>query len=227
MPAYHLKLPDKNGITLINVGVGPSNMKTMTDHLAVLRPHCWLMLGHCAGLLHTQRLGDYVLANGYMRDDHVLDEELPLSIPIPPMAEIQQALVEAAGEFMVDLDELEMRRCLRSGTVLSTGNRNWELRIRELSRILNLSRALAVDMESATLAANAFRFSIPYGALLCVSDRPLHGELKLHGQARSFYQQRVQQHLSIGLRALEILRSKTMMSLHSRKLRGFQRTPFR
>lgn len=224
MPAYHLKRPDKNGLTLINIGVGPSNTKTITDHLAVLRPHCWMMIGHCGGLHHTLRLGDYILANSYVRDDHVLNEDLPLHIPITAVAEVQQAIIAAAGHF---LDPQDMRRCLRSGAVASTGNRNWELRVEEISRLLNLSRALAVDMESATLAANAFRFSIPYGVLLCVSDRPLHGELKLFAQAQSFYQKQVEQHLLMGIKAMEILRDCPITSLHSRKLRGFQAVPFR
>ena len=57
--------------------------RTITDHIAVLRPHAWIMLGHCAGLRNSQQLGDYVLAHGYVREDHVLDEELPLWVPIP------------------------------------------------------------------------------------------------------------------------------------------------
>src|SRR5690606_38928633 len=71
MPAYHLKASNGRGITMINIGVGPSNAKTATDHVAVLRPHAWLMLGHCAGLRNSQSLGDYVLAHGYVREDHV------------------------------------------------------------------------------------------------------------------------------------------------------------
>ncbi len=63
MPAYHLVEPGYRGITLINIGTGPSNARNVTDHVAVLRPHAWLMLGHCAGLRNTQRLGDYVLAS--------------------------------------------------------------------------------------------------------------------------------------------------------------------
>ncbi len=60
MPAYHLVRTDGLGITMVNIGVGPSNAKTCTDHLAVLRPHAWIMLGHCAGLRFTQNVGDYV-----------------------------------------------------------------------------------------------------------------------------------------------------------------------
>ncbi|MEO2039438.1 MAG: AMP nucleosidase, partial [Martelella sp.] len=83
MPAYHLKRGDNCGITLVNIGVGPSNAKTITDHIAVLRPHAWLMLGHCAGLRNSQKLGDYVLAHAYVREDHVLDDDLPVWVPIP------------------------------------------------------------------------------------------------------------------------------------------------
>src|SRR5699024_11408769 len=64
------------GVTLINIGMGPANAKTITDHVAVLRPHCWLMVGHCGGLRRSQRLGDYVLAHGYVREDHILDQDL-------------------------------------------------------------------------------------------------------------------------------------------------------
>ena len=89
---------DGTGITMVNIGVGPSNAKTITDHVAVLRPHAWLMLGHCAGLRNTQSLGDYVLAHAYVREDHVLDADLPLWVPIPPLAEIQLALEKAVAE---------------------------------------------------------------------------------------------------------------------------------
>jgi AMP nucleosidase len=95
MPAYHLVRGDGSGITMVNIGVGPANAKTITDHIAVLRPHAWVMLGHCAGLRNTQQLGDYVLAHGYVREDHVLDEDLPLWVPIPALAEVQVALEEA------------------------------------------------------------------------------------------------------------------------------------
>ena len=74
MPAYHLMRADRSGITMVNIGVGPANAKNITDHIAVLRPHAWMMLGHCAGLRNSQQLGDYVLAHGYVREDHVLDE---------------------------------------------------------------------------------------------------------------------------------------------------------
>jgi AMP nucleosidase len=174
----------------------------------------------------TQRLGDYVLAHGYVRQDHVLDEDLPTWVPIPPLAEIQVALEQAVAE-VAGLSGWELKRIMRTGTVASIDNRNWELRDHhEPVRRLSQSRAIALDMESATIAANGFRFRVPYGTLLCVSDKPLHGELKLPGMASEFYARQVGQHLHIGIRALELLREMPKERLHSRKLRSFLETAF-
>ncbi|WP_136658617.1 AMP nucleosidase [Nitratireductor sp. XY-223] len=221
MPAYHLKRDNHAGITMINIGVGPSNAKTITDHVAVLRPHSWLMLGHCAGLRNSQQLGDYVLAHAYVREDHVLDDDLPVWVPIPALAEVQVAMQEAVAE-VTGLDGYDLKRIMRTGTVATIDNRNWELRdqsgpVHRLSQ----SRAIALDMESATIAANGFRFRVPYGTLLCVSDKPLHGELKLPGMATDFYRTQVNQHLKIGILALEKLAAMPPERLHSRKLRSF------
>ncbi len=226
MPTYHLKRADGNGITLVNIGVGPSNAKTATDHIAVLRPHAWLMVGHCAGLRNSQSLGDFVLAHAYLREDHVLDDDLPIWVPIPALAEIQIALEEAVAE-VTQLEGYELKRIMRTGTVATIDNRNWELRdqsgpVRRLSQ----SRAIALDMESATIAANGFRFRVPYGTLLCVSDKPLHGELKLPGMASDFYKTQVARHLQIGIRAMERLSAMPIERIHSRKLRSFEETAF-
>jgi AMP nucleosidase len=225
MPAYHLKRKDGMGITFINIGVGPTNAKTITDHLAVLRPHCWLMLGHCAGLRSTQALGDYVLAHGYVREDNVLDQDLPNWIPVPPIAEVQVALQQAVEN--IALDRKDLKTGMRTGTVVTTDNRNWELRSDDIYERFRQSRAVALDMESATVAANGFRFRVPYGTLLCVSDKPIHGEIKLRGMANKFYNERVNHHLRIGLETVRLLRDQGVDQLHSRKLRGFDEPPFR
>ncbi len=225
MPAFHLVEPRYRGITLINIGIGPSNARNVTDHVAVLRPHAWLMIGHCAGLRNTQRLGDYVLAHGYVREDHVLDRELPPWVPIPALAEMQVALEEAVGE-VTGLTGFELKRLMRTGTVASVDNRNWEISGPPVIRRLSQSRAVALDMESAAIAANGYRFRVPYGTLLCVSDKPLHGEIKLAGMASEFYRQRVGQHLEIGLKALERLKHQESERLHSRKLRSFAEVAF-
>ena len=228
MPGYHLTAPGRRGVSLINIGVGPSNAKTITDHLAVLRPEAWLMIGHCGGLRPTQTIGDYVLAHAYLRDDGVLDDVLPPEIPVPALAGAQVALQRAA-----ELRHRRERRCAHlkkrlhcTGTIVTTDNRNWELRYTHSALRFNQSRAVAIDMESATIAAQGYRFRTPYGTLLCVSDKPLHGEIKLPGQANAFYERAISQHLRIGVATVDLLREEGPR-LHSRKLRSFDEPPFR
>jgi AMP nucleosidase len=225
MPAYHLIAPDRSGISVVNIGVGPSNAKTITDHLAVVRPEAWLMIGHCGGLRPSQRIGDYVLAHAYLRDDHVLDDVLPPEIPVPAIAEVQLALA-AAAETVTGENAETLKRRLRTGTIVTTDDRNWELRYMKSALRFSQSRAVGIDMESATIAAQGYRFRVPYGTLLCVSDKPLHGELKLPGQANRFYERAISEHMRIGIEACDQLRREGS-KLHSRKLRAFSEPPFR
>lgn len=226
MPAYHLKRADGMGITLVNIGVGPSNAKTITDHIAVLRSHTWLMLGHCAGLRNSQKMGDYVLAHAYVRDDNVLDHAVPLWVPIPALSEVQVALEKSVSEIS-GLKDFDLKNIMRTGTVATVSDRNWELWEQSVPvQRLSQCRAVALDMESATIATNGFRFRVPYGTLLCVSDRPLHGQLKLPGMADKFYRERVDQHLKIGIRTMEKIRAMGTERLHSRKLRSFTEVAF-
>jgi AMP nucleosidase len=183
------------------------------------------MIGHCGGLRHSQTIGDYVLAHAYLRDDHVLDDRLPAEIPLPVIAEVQQALFEATLRVTGE-DEDSVKQRLRTGTVVTTDDRNWELRYTLSARRFDQSRAVAIDMESATVAAQGYRFRVPYGTLLCVSDKPLHGELKLPGQANAFYERAISQHLRIGIEALGLLQLEGE-GLHSRKLRSFDEPPLR
>jgi AMP nucleosidase len=183
------------------------------------------MVGHCGGLRQSQRIGDYVLAHAYLREDGILDSVVPTEVPIPALAEIQVALQEAAAAVTGDQGEALKRR-LRTGTVVTYDDRNWELRWTKERRRINLSRAIAVDMESGTIAAQGFRFRVPYGTLLCVSDKPLHGEIKLPGAANAFYERAINEHLEIGIAALDYLRN-LHGTAHSRKLRSFDEPPFR
>ena len=225
MPAYHVVRRDGKGVSLVNIGVGPANAKTITDHIAVLRPHCWLMIGHCAGLRQSQMIGDYVLAHAYLREDHILDEAVPPNVPIPALAEVQVALQEAVASVTGD-SGAALKRRLRTGTVVTYDDRNWELRWTQERRRFNLSRAIAVDMESGTIATQGFRMRVPYGTMLCISDKPLHGEIKLPGAANAFYERAIGEHLRIGVAALQHLQ-RSDAALHSRKLRSFDEPPFR
>ena len=183
------------------------------------------MVGHCGGLRQSQAIGDYVLAHGYMRRDRILDQLVPTDVPIPALAEVQLALQAAASTVTGEKAEALKQR-MRTGTVVTYDDRNWELRFTQERRQINLSRSIGVDMESGTVAAQGYRLRVPYGTLLCVSDKPLHGEIKLPGAANAFYDRAVGEHLLIGLEALNVLRNNRD-GLHSRKLRSFDEPPFR
>jgi AMP nucleosidase len=199
MPALHHKADENRGISIVNIGVGPSNAKNLTDHLAVLRPDAMLMVGHCAGVRNHQEIGDFVLASGYMRGDHLLDDALPPAVPITPSFLLNRALAAA-------LDQAGFP--YRIGAVYTTGDRNWELSLQRTLQHLRSSRSIAVDMESATVAANGFRYRIPSATLLCVSDKPLHGQPKLPSEAKSFYDDTKRQHIAIATSAIAMIKTE-------------------
>jgi AMP nucleosidase len=211
MPAWHHREADGGGVSIVNIGVGPANAKTITDHVAVLRPDAMLMIGHCGGLRNHQAIGDFVLATGYMRADHILDEVLPTSVPVTPNPTLNALL----------LDALERRGTpYRMGTVYTTDNRNWELNQREAVSAMRVSRSVAVDMESATVAANGFRYRIPNSTLLCVSDKPLHGSPKLSDSARTFYEASRRDHLAIALDCIDTVRTRHPAGIPNADLRS-------
>ncbi len=230
-PAYHRVRVDGKGETLINIGVGPSNAKTITDLLAVLRGDLWLMVGHAAGLRDTQRIGDMVLPAGYIRRDGLMDEVLPIEISPPPISEVGEALIKAHE---IVTGRRSDRQTLRKGLVLTTANRHWfedgfsnhSPEANRERRILEAGNTVALDMETGVIAANGFRHRVPYGAILCVSDRPLHGEHKLQGFVDHFFAATVASHLTIALQAIEIIRQENAR-LHSRTLRPTHATPLR
>jgi AMP nucleosidase len=211
MPAWHHALPGRAGLTMINIGVGPSNAKTITDHLAVLRPDLVLMIGHCGGLRNHQAIGDLVLATAYMRDDRVLDDVLPLSVPVVSNHMLNTLLLE-------QITARGLRT--RMGIVFTTANRNWELQLSSVDDRLRLSRAIAVDMESATVAANGFRYRIPTATLLAVSDKPLHSRPKLNEDAQAFYAATRQQHVEIAISVADTVRQRYPAGLPTADIRS-------
>lgn len=211
MPTYHHKMADNAGVSIVNIGVGPSNAKNFTDHLAVLRPDAMLMVGHCAGIRNHQEIGDFVLATGYMRADRLLDEVVPPAVPIAPSFLLNRYLAKV-------LDE--RRLPYRMGIVYTTIDRNWELALRGTVADLHVSRSVAVDMESATVATNGFRYRIPSATLLCVSDKPLHGKPKLPESAKTFYLETKKQHLAVAIAAIDQTRQEYPDGLLNSDLRA-------
>jgi len=211
MPAYHKVMDDNLGVSIVNIGVGPSNAKNFTDHLAVLRPDAMVMVGHCGGIRNPQEIGDYVLASGYMRADRILDDLLPLGVPITPSFPLNVCLHKV-------LDEEGLS--YRLGTVYTTADRNWELALKKTRGDLRLSRSVAIDMESATVAANGFRYRIPNATLLCVSDKPLHGRPKLGKKAAQFYRETKRKHLSLAIRAMRLAKKNWPDGLPNASIRA-------
>ncbi|MHC1561176.1 phosphorylase family protein [Actinomycetospora sp. C-140] len=211
MPAYHHRTEAGDGVSLVNIGVGPANAKTATDHVAVLRPDTMIMIGHCGGLRNHQQKGDFVLATGYQRADHVLDEALPLDVPVIPHHRLNTFLLDALAE---------AGRPYRMGIVHTTDNRDWEFTQQATLAAMRVSRSVAVDMESATIAANGFRYRIPNATLLCVSDKPLHGSPKLAAGAQEFYEASKRHHLDIALAALDAVRRTHPEGLPSQEIRA-------
>ncbi|MTI89543.1 MAG: AMP nucleosidase [Balneolaceae bacterium] len=212
MPAYHHKLDNNSGVTLINIGVGPSNAKTITDHVGVLRPDAMIMVGHCGGLRNHQDIGDFVLANGYMRADKVLDDLFPVGVPVSPNYILNRYLKEV-------LDRHELNH--RIGTVYTTANRNWEFSKVRTQQEIHQSRSVAIDMESSTVATNGFRYRIPHATLLCVSDKPLHGKPKLSDDVQSFYQNSKEMHLELVIEALKMVKQTYPEGLPNSSIRAF------
>lgn len=211
MPAWHATREDHSGVSIVNIGVGPSNAKTITDHVAVLRPDAMVMVGHCGGLRNHQEIGDLVLATAYMRGDRILDDVLPTSVPITSNHLLNTLLLGA-----LEAEGLPYRL----GTVYSTANRNWDFGQGRVLEEIVLSRSLAIDMESATVAANGFRYRIPTAALLCVSDKPLHGKPKLSRAAQEFYRDTRDRHLGVALAALDEVRERFPGGLPGADLRS-------
>ncbi len=136
---------------------------------------------------------------------------LPPRVPVVSNFTLNRLLIR-------ELDERELP--FRMGMVYTTDNRNWEFNQRAAMAEIQLGRAIAVDMESATVAANGFRYRVPSSTLLVVSDKPLHGQPKLEGPAKDFYQSSKQRHLEVALAAVDRVRSEFSAGLPTSDLRS-------
>ena len=213
MPVLHAKKPGRKGITIINMGVGPANAKTLTDQIAVLRPSCIIMIGHCGGLRPTQEIGNFLLADRYIRDDHVLEVVLPKDIPISSTLVINNLL----------LDEIQKKKItFQIGTIFTTNNRDWEYKISHYRQRFAESRSHGIDMESSVICAQGFRYKIPHATLLMISDRPLHGKPKLAGASKKFYQENKKVHVQVAVNAINKLSKMNIKNLNLAGLEGVE-----
>ena len=190
MPAWHAGRPGRDGVTLVDIGVGPSNAKTITDHVAVLRPDLMLMIGHCGGLRNHQDIGDLVLATTYHRADGVLDHVLPTSVPVASNHRLNSYLLDAL-----------VRRDLpyRLGTVYTTANRNWEFEQERCSPTCGCPGRSRWTWSRRRSPRTASATGCRPRPCCAVSDKPLHGRPKLSEAAQEFYTRPRRWHLEVAI----------------------------
>jgi len=185
-----------HGITIINFGMGSPNAATMMDLLSAIMPQAVLFLGKCGGLKKKNNLGDLVLPIAAIRSDGTSDDYLPPEIPALPAFSLQRAVSSSIRDAGEDY---------WTGTVFTTNKRVWEYDER-FKKYLEKTRAMAIDMETATIFTVGFANEIPTGALLLVSDQPMISTgIKTAASDEKVTQSYVQRHLKIGIDALEVI----------------------
>ena len=152
-----------NNITMINFGMGSANAATIMDLLTAINPKAVLFLGKCGGLKHVNNLGDFILPIAAIRGEGTSNDYYPPEIPALPAFALQKAISTAIREN--DLDYW-------TGTVYTTNRRVWE-HDEVFKEYLTKTRAMGIDMETATIFTVGFHNQIPTGALLLVSDQPM------------------------------------------------------
>jgi AMP nucleosidase len=185
-----------NGITIINFGMGSPNAAIIMDILSAVEPSAVLFLGKCGGLRDKNKLGDYILPSAAIRGEGTSNDYFPPEVPALPAFSLQRAVSSNIRDFGKDY---------WTGTVYTTNRRVWEhdLKFREY---LRSTRAMAIDMETATLFSAGFYNSIPTGALLLISDMPLQEDgVKTAESDKLVTANFVEEHIKIGVKALSSL----------------------
>jgi len=185
-----------NGITIINFGMGSANAATIVDLLTAIQPSAVLFLGKCGATKSELGLGDFVLPIAAIRGEGTSNDYFPPEVPALPAFSLQRAVSTTIRDFQKDYF---------TGTVYTTNRRVWEYDDK-FKEYLQKIRVMAVDMETATLFSVGFANSIPTGALLLVSDQPMISTgVKTEKSDEKVTQMYVENHLSIGITALDIL----------------------
>lgn len=182
-----------NGITLINFGMGSPLAATMMDLLSAIKPKAVLFLGKCGGLKNKNRIGDLILPIAAIRGEGTSNDYLPAEVPALPSFALQKAISTTIRDHSRDY---------YTGTVYTTNRRVWE-HDKNFKKYLKTLRAMAVDMETATIFTTGFANKIPTGALLLVSDQPMIPEgVKTSESDSKVTEKFVESHLKIGIDSL-------------------------
>ena len=185
-----------DGITIINFGMGSSVAATIMDLLTAVKPKAVVFLGKCGGLKKKNKVGDLILPIAAIRGEGTSNDYLPAEVPALPAFALQKAISTTIRDFGRDY---------WTGTCYTTNRRVWE-HDKEFKRYLKKLRAMAIDMETATIFTTGFANKIPAGALLLVSDQPMIPEgVKTAESDSAVTEQYVQTHLKIGIESLKQL----------------------
>ncbi|MFW9598861.1 MAG: AMP nucleosidase [Paludibacter sp.] len=196
-----------NGITIINFGMGSPNAAIIMDILSAIEPKAVLFLGKCGGLRDKNKIGDYILPSAAIRGEGTSNDYFPPEIPALPAFSLQRAVSSNIRDFGKDY---------WTGTVYTTNRRVWEHDIK-FRDYLKATRAMAIDMETATLFSVGFYNSIPVGALLLVSDMPLQADgIKTSESDKKVTSNFVEEHIKIGVKALSSLMNNSKTIRHLR-----------
>jgi AMP nucleosidase len=182
------------GITIINFGMGSANAATVMDLLSAIKPRAVLFLGKCGGLKEKSQLGDLILPIAAIRGDGASNDYFPPEVPALPAFNLQKAVSTTIRNYGHDY---------WTGTVYSTNRRIWE-HDEEFKAYLRRIRAMAIDMETATLFITGFYNKIPSGALLLVSDQPMEPDgIKTASSDEKVTEDFAELHLRIGIDSLK------------------------
>ncbi len=193
------------GITIINFGMGSPNAATIMDLLSAIHPKAVLFLGKCGGLKSKNKLGDLILPIAAIRSDGTSNDYLPPEIPALPAFNMQRAISHVIRDRHLDY---------WTGTVFTTNKRVWEYDER-FKKYLEKTRAMAIDMETATIFIVGFANSIPSGALLLVSDQPMISTgIKTEASDKKVTSMYVDNHLNIGIDALREIKNNGQSVRH-------------
>jgi AMP nucleosidase len=196
-----------NGITIINFGMGSPNAATVMDLLSAVDPYAVIFLGKCGGLKKKNKLGDLIIPIGAIRSDGTSNDYLPAEVPALPALKIQIALAATVTKYKMDY---------WTGTVYTTNRRVWEYDDR-FKKYLVKTRAMAIDMETATIFTVGFANEIPVGALMLVSDQPMISTgIKTEASDKKVTNEYVETHLRIGIDTLRDIMKQGLSVKHLR-----------
>jgi AMP nucleosidase len=196
-----------DGITIINFGMGSPNAATIMDLLSAVVPYADLFLGKCGGLKKKNKLGDLILPIAAIRSDGTSNDYLPQEVPALPAFKLQIAVSSAISHFDKEY---------WTGTVYTTNRRVWEYDAR-FKKYLVKTRAMAIDMETATIFTVGFANEIPVGALLLVSDQPMISTgIKTEKSDIKVTNEYVETHLKIGIESMKNIKKQGLSVKHLR-----------